>query len=258
MSLAPRHRDHAAGEHPAGEAGDPRAADRGGSRGRDAAGRRGSPALAQRRPGVVLASLAAISRRASSPRRQRRRGRVLLGVGVIGLFIGIALLAPRLVKPLARVVGWPARRTGGVAGELAAANAVRNPGRTALTAAALMIGLTLVTVVAVLGAGMKGSTAVRREQADPRRLRRGRRERRAVPGVRGRRPREAAGRHRRLARPRGHRARRRRGAGDHRASTRPRSPTSTAFEWADGLGGRARTSARTAPSSPRATPTPRI
>jgi len=74
------------------------------------------------------------------------------------LFIGIALLAPRLVKPLARVVGWPARRTGGVAGELAAANAVRNPGRTASTAAALMIGLTLVTVVAVLGAGLKGST----------------------------------------------------------------------------------------------------
>ena len=37
--------------------------------------------------------------------------------------------------------GWPARRAGGVAGELAGANAVRNPGRTASTAAALMIGL---------------------------------------------------------------------------------------------------------------------
>src|SRR3712207_2352389 len=37
------------------------------------------------------------------------------------------------------------------------ANAARNPGRTASTAAALMIGLTLVTVVAVLGAGLRGS-----------------------------------------------------------------------------------------------------
>jgi putative ABC transport system permease protein len=83
---------------------------------------------------------------------------LLLVVGVLGLFAGIALLAPRLVKPIARIVGWPARRAGGVAGELAGANAVRNPGRTASTAAALMIGLTLVTVVAVLGSGISAGT----------------------------------------------------------------------------------------------------
>ena len=35
---------------------------------------------------------------------------LLLGLGVLGLFMGIALLAPRLVKPLARIVGSPARR----------------------------------------------------------------------------------------------------------------------------------------------------
>jgi putative ABC transport system permease protein len=70
----------------------------------------------------------------------------------------IGLLAPRLVQPLARAVGWPARRAGGVAGELAGANAVRNPGRTAATAATLMIGLTLVTVVAVLGASLNSGT----------------------------------------------------------------------------------------------------
>jgi putative ABC transport system permease protein len=83
---------------------------------------------------------------------------VLLGGGTLGLFIGIALLAPRLVQPLARVVGWPARRAGGVGGELAGANVVRNPGRTASTAATLMIGLTLVTVVAVLGASLNSGT----------------------------------------------------------------------------------------------------
>ena len=82
---------------------------------------------------------------------------VLLGGGILGLFFGVAMAAPRLVKPLARLVGWPGRRSGGIAGELASANAVRNPGRTASTAAALMIGLTLVTVVAVLGAGLRSS-----------------------------------------------------------------------------------------------------
>ena len=70
----------------------------------------------------------------------------------------LAGLTDRLVKPLVRLVGWPARRAGGVAGELARSNSVRNPGRTASTAAALMIGITLVTVVAVLGAGMSKAT----------------------------------------------------------------------------------------------------
>src|ERR687886_867313 len=81
----------------------------------------------------------------------------LLGGGMLTLFLGVAFAAPHLVKPLSNVVGWPARRAGGVAGELAGSNSVRNPSRTASTAAALMIGLTLVTVVAVLGAGLKTS-----------------------------------------------------------------------------------------------------
>jgi putative ABC transport system permease protein len=81
----------------------------------------------------------------------------LLGGGVIALFLGIALAAPHLVRPLSALVGWPARHAGGVAGELAVANSIRNPSRTASTAAALMIGLTLVTVVAVLGAGLRST-----------------------------------------------------------------------------------------------------
>src|SRR6185436_15211505 len=58
---------------------------------------------------------------------------------------------------LAAVVGMPARRLGGAAGRLATENAMRNPARTAATAAALMIGLALVTFVAVLGAGLGGT-----------------------------------------------------------------------------------------------------
>jgi putative ABC transport system permease protein len=108
--------------------------------------------------GVTLSSLAAISAGVFASGIGGAAVGLLLGLGVIGLFLGIALLAPRMVKPLARLVGWPARRAGGVAGELAGSNALRNPSRTASTAAALMIGITLVTVVAVLGAGMGKAT----------------------------------------------------------------------------------------------------
>jgi putative ABC transport system permease protein len=82
---------------------------------------------------------------------------LLLGLGVIALFIGVALLSSRLVKPIAALVGWPAGRIAGSAGRLARENAVRNPSRTAATAAALMIGLALVSVVAVLGASLRDS-----------------------------------------------------------------------------------------------------
>lgn len=80
-----------------------------------------------------------------------------LGGGCLALFTGVALLSSRMVRPLANLVGWPARRIGGVAGQLAQANAKRNPGRTASTAAALMIGLALVTFVTVLAEGIRSS-----------------------------------------------------------------------------------------------------
>ena len=83
----------------------------------------------------------------------------ILGIagGAFGIFIGLAVIAPRLVRPLAHVVGLPAARLGGAAGRLAQENAIRNPGRTASTAAALMIGLTLVSFVAVFGKGLLAS-----------------------------------------------------------------------------------------------------
>ena len=89
----------------------------------------------------------------------------LLAAGVLGVFLGIAMLAPAIARPLARVLGWPATRLGGAAGRLARSNATRNPARTASTAAALMIGLALVTTVAVLAQGLKQSVigSVRKE-----------------------------------------------------------------------------------------------
>ena len=84
---------------------------------------------------------------------------LLLGIGVLALFVGVALLSSRLVVPLTRLVGWPARRMGGAAGQLAEGNAMRDPGRTASTAAALMIGIALVTFVGVLAQGLRVSNS---------------------------------------------------------------------------------------------------
>jgi putative ABC transport system permease protein len=78
-----------------------------------------------------------------------------IGIGAASLFVGVAMLAPRLVPSLTRVLGWPAQRFGGAAGSLARANSIRNPARTASTASALMIGLALVTFVGVLAAGLR-------------------------------------------------------------------------------------------------------
>jgi len=77
--------------------------------------------------------------------------------GVLLLFLGVAMLSSHLVKPIAAVVGTPARRAGGAAGRLASGNSVRNPSRTAATAAALMIGIALVAFIATLTNGMKAS-----------------------------------------------------------------------------------------------------
>jgi putative ABC transport system permease protein len=79
---------------------------------------------------------------------------VWMGAGALLIFLGVALFSSRLVRPLAWALGWPATKIGGAAGLLARDNARRNPQRTGSTAAALMIGLALVTLVATLAAGI--------------------------------------------------------------------------------------------------------
>ncbi len=115
--------------------------------------------------------------------------------GTIGLFLGVGMLSSRLIRPLAQATGplaqgvllvlgvlfvpvtallWVVRkglRRVGLSSEtgfpslrpersirrLARENSRRNTGRTAATAAALMIGLALVTFIATLSNGMKAS-----------------------------------------------------------------------------------------------------
>ena len=81
----------------------------------------------------------------------------LLALGCLVLLLGVAMISPALVTLIASIVGCPAHRLAGAAGRLAHENTVRNPARTAVTAAALMIFLALVTFVTVLGQGMRNS-----------------------------------------------------------------------------------------------------
>ena len=80
-----------------------------------------------------------------------------MGVGALFVFIGVALFSSQLVVPLAHVLGGPAASVAGAPGVLARENSMRNPQRTGSTAAALMIGLALVTLVTMLAQGIRHS-----------------------------------------------------------------------------------------------------
>ncbi|WP_347058867.1 FtsX-like permease family protein [Blastococcus sp. HT6-30] len=140
-------------------------------------------ALAPARGATTVAPLAAL--RPTDPAPLRSRGGVLrlvlglllvvpgvllMGLGVyladvlIALpggalsFLGVVLLAQRALPPVVGAVGRLAARLGGVPGRLAAGNATRNPRRTAATATALLIGVTLTTAM-VVGAASTRATA---------------------------------------------------------------------------------------------------
>jgi putative ABC transport system permease protein len=80
-----------------------------------------------------------------------------IAFGAILVFVAVAMLSRFIVRPLVGVLGWPLQKLAPVSGRLARDNSRRNPGRTALTAAALMIGLAVVVFVAVLAQGLKSS-----------------------------------------------------------------------------------------------------
>lgn len=78
-----------------------------------------------------------------------------MGLGAVATFLGVAFLSPRLVGPIAGFVGRPFERFRGIVGRIARENTVRFPGRTAVTAGALMVGVALVTFASVFAAGAK-------------------------------------------------------------------------------------------------------
>ncbi len=81
----------------------------------------------------------------------------LVGVGAVAVFIGIGMLAPIVARPMASVLGRPLARTLSMAGKLGRENSMRSPRRTAQTSSALMVGLALVSTIAVFGASLSKS-----------------------------------------------------------------------------------------------------
>ncbi|MDG4751413.1 ABC transporter permease [Micromonospora sp. WMMD718] len=75
--------------------------------------------------------------------------------GVLFAFIGVALLTPIISRPVVSLLG--AIFSWSVPGKLGRLNSGRNPRRTAITAAALMVGIALVTGVTVILDSAKGS-----------------------------------------------------------------------------------------------------
>jgi putative ABC transport system permease protein len=85
-------------------------------------------------------------------------GLLTVGVGAAVVFLAVAVFAAIIVRPVSRVLGAPLRFAG-VPGKLGLENSMRNPRRTAVTAASLMIGLGLVATVSIVGESFKVSAA---------------------------------------------------------------------------------------------------
>ncbi len=89
----------------------------------------------------------------------------LVGGGAVGIFVGTAMLAPAVARPLSSVLGRPLARLLGVAGQLGRQNSMRSPRRTAQTASALMVGLALVAAMSVFGASVSESATSSADEA---------------------------------------------------------------------------------------------
>ncbi len=80
-----------------------------------------------------------------------------VGAGAVALVVGAIAASPALARPFLRTVGAALPAVWGRTGHLARENALRNPRRTAATASALMIGLTLVSAFSILGSSTNAS-----------------------------------------------------------------------------------------------------
>ena len=81
----------------------------------------------------------------------------ILGGGAVCVVVAISIFSPEIVKPMASIIGAPLERIGGLTGQLARENSQRKPSRTAVTAAALMIGLALISFVTIFASGLSTS-----------------------------------------------------------------------------------------------------
>ena len=82
---------------------------------------------------------------------------IFVGLGAAAIFVGIGMLAPIVARPMSSAIGRPLARVLGISGKLGRENSMRSPRRTAQTSSALMVGLALVSTIAVFGASLSKS-----------------------------------------------------------------------------------------------------
>src|SRR5207244_12892995 len=79
------------------------------------------------------------------------------GPGALLAIVGVVVTGPVVAGPASALLGAPLARLRGITGGLARRNAMRNPRRTSGTAAALMVGVGVVTLFTVFAASLKAS-----------------------------------------------------------------------------------------------------
>jgi putative ABC transport system permease protein len=79
--------------------------------------------------------------------------------GAVACLIGAVVLGPVAARPVVIALGRPVSALRGLTGNLARQNALRHPRRTAATAAALMIGVSVVALFTVFGDSLKASAS---------------------------------------------------------------------------------------------------
>jgi putative ABC transport system permease protein len=82
---------------------------------------------------------------------------LIVGAGVLLVFLGVSVLGRTIALPLSRAIGAPLPRVKGVTGTLARENTMRNPKRTAASASALMIGVGLIGFISIFASSIKAS-----------------------------------------------------------------------------------------------------
>jgi len=100
--------------------------------------------------GLVVASLFGLTTGSSS----------LVGIGAVGFLIGIALVAPAVVNPISNWAARPLELFFSREGAIARSNLQRNPGRSAITVTAVMLGLaSIVAVISMVTSIFAGFTS---------------------------------------------------------------------------------------------------
>jgi putative ABC transport system permease protein len=79
----------------------------------------------------------------------------LAGGGALLIFLGVASVSSTVARPVTKLLGWPVAKVLKTPGVLARENAGRAPRRTSATAAALMIGVALVSAAAVFASSLR-------------------------------------------------------------------------------------------------------